>query len=51
MYECPVCSMDLNRVIADVLRKVDVSRFQCPMCQSDLKATVVRTVKIEKERT
>ena len=50
MYLCPKCTMDLNRVIADVMRKVDMSRFQCPMCHTDLIATVQRVVTIREDK-
>jgi transcription elongation factor Elf1 len=49
MYTCPVCSMDLNRLIADVLRKTDKSRFECPMCGADLVATAVRVITIKRD--
>lgn len=49
MHVCPVCSMDLNRTIVDVLRKTDVAHFQCPMCETDLIAKAVRVITIEKD--
>jgi transposase-like protein len=47
---CPRCKADLTRVIKDVLRKVDRSRFECPACEVPLVATAITTVTIAEDK-